>query len=55
VAYAHHDNNRNVPDKWCMKLSRFVPLSHKQKTDELEINFLLTCFLTKTPKVKWLF
>lgn len=55
VAYAHHDNYRNVPDKWCMKLSRFAPLSHKRKTGETEIKFLLTCFLTKTPKVKWLF
>ena len=29
VAYAHHDNNRNVPDEWSMKLSKYAPFPNK--------------------------
>lgn len=40
VAYAYHDNNRNVPDEWSLELSKSVLLHEKKKTDEGEINSL---------------
>lgn len=36
VAYAHHDNNRNVPDEWSMKLSKVNLFPCKKETDEGE-------------------
>lgn len=36
VAYAHHDNNRNVPDEWSMELSKYTLFPNKKETDEGE-------------------
>lgn len=43
MAYAHHDNSRNVPDKWSMKLSRFHPVFHMMKNNIFYCFRLVKC------------
>ena len=49
VAYAHHNNNRNVLDEWVCCLQGANPLIYKRQTGEGKSPF--TCKLTCRPNV----